>query len=79
MFVKTDDKHTYIVETKGREDLNDIIKINRLVTWCNDVNEVQTEKIFNAVYVKQEDWEKYKNNINSFKDLLIIFQLKDKI
>lgn len=78
-FVKTDDKHTYIVETKGREDLNDIIKINRLVTWCNDVNEVQTEKIFNAVYVKQEDWEKYKNNINSFKDLLIIFQLKDKI
>lgn len=74
-FVKTDEKHIYIVETKGREDLNDIRKINRLITWCNDVNKKQNEKVFSAVYVKQEDWEKYNSSIKSFNDLIKIFKL----
>jgi type III restriction enzyme len=78
-FVKTDETHTYIVETKGREDLNDIRKINRLITWCNDVNKTQNERILTAVYVKQEEWEKYNQSIKSFNDLLKIFILTEKI
>ena len=37
-FVKTTDKAVFIVETKGREDLDDIRKIRRLAQWCRDVN-----------------------------------------
>lgn len=40
-FVKRDDKEIFIVETKGREDLDDIRKIKRLCLWCNDVNKNQ--------------------------------------
>ena len=58
-FVKASEKEIYIVETKGREDLDDIEKIKRLYQWCNDVNSVQNKVKFTALYVKQEDYEKY--------------------
>lgn len=31
------------LETKGREDLDDIRKIQRLATWCKDINTAQSE------------------------------------
>ena len=40
-FIKTDNKTIYIVETKGREDLDDIEKIKRLEQWCEDASERQ--------------------------------------
>lgn len=58
-FVKVSDKEMYIVETKGREDLDDVEKIKRLYQWCDDVNAVQNKIKFTALYVKQEDFEKY--------------------
>lgn len=72
-FVKTTDKDIFIVETKGREDLDDLRKIRRLVTWCNDVNEGQSEKTYTAIYIKQEDWEKHKSSLKSFNDVIAIF------
>jgi type III restriction enzyme len=33
----------YIIETKGREDIDDVRKIKRLQTWCDDVNKTQSE------------------------------------
>ncbi|MFH1048136.1 MAG: DEAD/DEAH box helicase family protein [Patescibacteria group bacterium] len=59
-FVKVSDKEIYIVETKGREDLDDIEKIKRLYQWCEDINIVQKKVKFTALYVKQDDWERYK-------------------
>jgi type III restriction enzyme len=67
-FVKTNDKNVYIVETKGREDLDDPLKINRLAQWCNDANSRQKEIAYKMLYVKQEDWERYKPN--SWKGLV---------
>jgi len=58
-FVKVSEKDIYIVETKGREDLDDIEKIKRLYQWCDDINSVQNKVKFTALYVKQEDYEKY--------------------
>jgi type III restriction enzyme len=58
-FVKVSFNEIYIIETKGREDLDDIEKIKRLYQWCEDINSVQKIK-FVALYVKQEDYEKYK-------------------
>lgn len=51
-FVKVDNKNIYIVETKGREDLDDIIKIERLKQWCDDANERQKKIIYKMLYVR---------------------------
>jgi len=58
-FVKVNDKNVYIVETKGREDLDDPLKIRRLAQWCEDANARQKKTVYKALYVKQEDWDKY--------------------
>ncbi|MDO8658353.1 MAG: type III restriction endonuclease subunit R, partial [Candidatus Levybacteria bacterium] len=59
-FVKKDNKTVYIIETKGREDLDDQLKIDRLKQWCNDANERQNKIQYEMLYVKQEEFEKYK-------------------
>jgi len=69
--IKTDEKTVYIVETKGREDLDDIEKIKRLAQWCDDANEQQHRIKYHMLYVKQEEWEKYKPI--DFKDLVSAF------
>lgn len=74
-FVKTNEKTFFILETKGREDLDDIRKINRLAVWCRDINKNQTDDTYNAVYVKQEEWEKQKNRLKNFEDLWAIFKV----
>jgi type III restriction enzyme len=67
-FVKVSEKDIYIVETKGREDLDDVEKIKRLYQWCDDINSVQNKVKFTALYVKQEDYEKYTPK--SFEELV---------
>ena len=59
-FVKIDNKNIYIVETKGREDLDDPLKIERLRQWCEDANGRQKKITYKMLYVKQEQWDKYK-------------------
>jgi type III restriction enzyme len=70
-FVKTDTQTIYIVETKGREDLDDIEKIKRLEQWCKDASERQKRISYKMLYVKQEEWDKYKPS--SFKQLVDVF------
>ena len=70
-FVKLNNKEIYIVETKGREDLDDIEKLKRLHQWCNDINFIQKEARFIALLIKQEEFEKYKPT--SFQQLIKLF------
>ncbi len=77
-FVKTGTHTFYILETKGREDLDDLLKIRRLVTWCNDINNAQSDDeenryAYSPVYVKQENWDDLKKDLRSFVELLSIF------
>ncbi len=58
--VKKTEKEIFIIETKGREDLDDPLKISRLSQWCNDANKRQNKIEYKMLYVKQEEWEKYK-------------------
>jgi len=74
-FVKTE-KNIFIVETKGREDLEDPRKIERLRQWCLDVNALNPKKIFIPLYVKQEDFEKNRARLKSIKDLQALGKLK---
>lgn len=74
-FVKTGPNTFYILETKGREDLDDLLKIKRLVTWCKDINNAQSKYTYTPVYVKQEKWDEVKQNLKSFQDLIEIFNV----
>ena len=76
-FVKTNDKTFYIVETKGREDLDDIRKIQRLFVWCKDINTAQKEYTYSPVYIKQEKWDDIKNNFKSFAEVVKIFTVTE--
>ena len=67
-FVKVSEKEIYIVETKGRADLDDLEKIKRLYQWCDDINSVQNKVKYIALYVKQEDHIKYPPK--SFEELV---------
>lgn len=67
--VKVSPKEYYIVETKGREDLDDIEKIKRLEQWCVDVNENQKDAKYHTLYIKQEDWEALQQKPHSFKEV----------
>lgn len=68
--VKVTNKEVYIVETKGREDLDDVLKIERLKQWCQDVNKRQNKVKYEMLYVKQDDYDKFKPQ--NFKDLIDI-------
>ncbi len=74
--VKKYDKTIYVIETKGREDLEDIRKIKRLTVWCKDVNKVRTKYKYQPLYVKQIEWDKYKKDIKSFENVIELFGIK---
>jgi len=72
-FFKRKERNTvFIIKTKGREDLEDIEKIKRLEQWCQDASEGQKKVQYKMLYVKQEDWEKYRPK--SFEELINIFK-----
>jgi len=70
--VKLSRKRVVVVETKGREDLDVPLKMERLRQWCDDVNRVQSDVDFDFVYVDQDGFEQY--NPTSFRQLLERFR-----
>ena len=75
--VKKDDKHVFIIETKGLEDLDAPLKTERLKQWCADVNSQQSDGIYDFVYVDQESFDKYSPK--NFAELITNFRAyKDK-
>ena len=74
--VKTGPKEIWIVETKGLEDLDVPLKMERLRKWCEDINAAQNKIRFDYVFVDEEDFEKYApksfgeliNNFRKYKD-----------
>jgi len=66
--VKLSDSRVTIVETKGLEDLDVPLKMARLNQWCEDINQVQSDVVYDFVFVDQESFEKYAPK--SFTSLL---------
>ncbi len=58
--VKKSDKEVFIVETKGQEDLDVPLKMQRLKQWCEDINKAQSNIEYDLVFVDQESFEKYR-------------------
>jgi type III restriction enzyme len=69
--VKLSNKRIVIVETKGQEDLDVPLKMQRLRQWCTDINRVQQDVAYDFVYIDQESFDKYKPH--SFQQLLAAF------
>ena len=70
--VKTSPKEICIVETKGLEDLDVPLKMERLKKWCEDINAVQNKIRFDYVFVEEEEFEKYAPK--SFNELVKNFR-----
>ena len=68
--VKISSKEYYVIETKGREDLDDIEKIKRLKQWCVDVNANQKKATYEMLYIKQDDWEGQQQKPRSFQEVI---------
>lgn len=66
--VKLPGNKVVIVETKGQEDLDVPLKMERLRQWCEDINKVQSENQFDFVFADQESFEKY--NPKNFQNLV---------
>jgi len=58
--VKKSEKEIFIVETKGLEDLDVPLKMERLKQWCGDIKKNQSEIQYDYVFVGEEDFNNYK-------------------
>jgi type III restriction enzyme len=70
--VKKSEKEIYIVETKGQEDLDVPLKMERLKQWCADINKAQSAVRYDYVFVDEESFNKYQPK--SFGSLLTAFR-----
>ena len=57
--VKLTDGRVIVVETKGREDLDVPLKMQRLSQWCEDVSKATPDVTYDFVYVDQESFDVY--------------------
>lgn len=58
--VKRSDAEIWVIEAKGREDLDDPPKWERLQLWCADATAHDGKRAFKALFVRQEAFEKYQ-------------------
>ncbi|MDE0016345.1 MAG: type III restriction endonuclease subunit R, partial [Candidatus Poribacteria bacterium] len=58
-WIKLIDERVIVAETKGREDLDVPLKMQRLSQWCEDVNRIATDVTHDFVYVDQESFDVY--------------------
>jgi type III restriction enzyme len=70
--VKKSGKEVFIVETKGLEDLDVPLKMERLNRWCIDINKIQADIKYDYVFVDEESFNKYQPK--SFKELIAGFR-----
>ena len=69
--VKRSDGSVFVIETKGREELDVPLKMARLKEWCRDVNQLQSAARYDFVYVDQPGFERYRPK--SFADVVTSF------
>ena len=70
--VKTTENNIYIIETKGQEDLDVPLKIERLKQWCEDINSSQSKIKYDFIFVDEESFHKY--HPKDFQSLLNAFR-----
>jgi len=69
--VKRNEREIYIIETKGLEDLDVPLKMERLAQWCEDINKIEIQTKYHWLYIKQDKYEKYSPS--DFSSLIELF------
>jgi len=69
--VKASPGKLFVVETKGLEDLDVPLKMERLKQWCSDVNAAQNRVHYDFVFVDEESFHRFKPR--TFADLVSAF------
>lgn len=73
-FVARDGDGTiWIVETKGREDVEDARKWERLVLWCEDATARDAPNRYCALYVRQDEWDALLNPVRTLNEAISAF------
>ena len=76
--VKKSKGEIFIIETKGLEDLDVPLKMDRLKQWCVDINKAQSVIKYDYIFVDEESFNQYKPK--SFRELIDGFRdYKDQI
>ena len=57
--VNQSDTDVWIIETKGREDIEDAPKWDRLVQWCIDATTADEQRDFHPLFVSQDLWKRH--------------------
>ncbi len=70
-FVKLADGRIIVAETKGRKDVDVNPKTRRLAEWCKDINTIQSDVVYDFVYVDEESFREYTPR--TFQQLLEAF------
>ena len=65
-------EEVWIVETKGREDLDDPAKWERLQQWCVDATDLYQPHRFRPLFVREDDWDDYPR-AQTFEDFTRTF------
>ncbi len=73
-FVKLKDDKVCIVETKGREDLDDIIKKTALEKRIEDINKKNDKSIYTSLYVKYDKFKNLSNKPSTFENFYELFK-----
>ena len=70
-FAKLADGRMIVAETKGRKDVDVDPKMYRLAQWCEDINAVQSDVVYDFVYVDEDNFREYTPR--TFQQLLEAF------
>lgn len=70
--VKRTPEEVWVIETEGREDLDDPRKWERLQQWCADASAQDTGYTYRPMFVREEAWEQY--NPDSFDEMAHTFE-----
>ena len=69
--VKKSEQEVFVIETKGLEDLDVPLKMERLKQWCIDINKAQSIIKYDYIFVDEESFNQYQPK--SFKELIAGF------
>lgn len=63
----------WIIETKGREDVQDARKWERLKLWCADATAQDAPKRYRPLFVREEDWDALLNPVRTLREAATAF------
>jgi len=70
--VRKSETEVFVIETKGLEDLDVPLKMERLRQWCIDINKAQSAIRYDFIFLDEESFIKYQPK--SFNELVINFR-----